>query len=329
MSPSPTLREELEAVRKGRGVQEPQTRNRMGPRLRRQCHVDSSTTHSDARQALIALLRKATDRLPVELQLAANAMFAIDDRYLQRFLRQRYEALAALWNCDFRTVQRRCDEALDLITDYLDQHEEGHTLAVGKSDVFDAESWYLERLGALLLLNRHSPEAIEERTLVASVDGLTQLEVAFGVPRHPQESRPELDLDMDILYGARLDSVHRPGDNMFVSRLILPRPLRYGERHTYVRTVRIPAGQLMVPRYVHLPLRRCDLLELRVKFRLDALPRAVWLVSRQPEMVYTNQRLGDERIQPDAIGEVYVRFTDLQVGFGYGVAWLPADGDHE
>ena len=329
MSSPGVLRSELEAVRKGRGVQEPQLRSRMGPLLRRLCGVDSNTPHSDARRALATFLTNASDGLPIELRLAAQAMFAVDDRYTHRFLRQRYEALAVVWNCDFRTVQRRCNEALNLMSDRFRQPDNTVPPASEKSDVFDAEAWYLERFSAVVLLNKEQPEAIEERTLVATMDGLSRFGVAFGVPRHPQENRPQLGLDLDILYGARLDSIQRPSDNLFVQYLTLPRSLRYGERHTYVRTVRIPAGQLMVPRYVHLPLRRCDLLELRIKFRPDALPRVIWLVSRVPEMVYTNQRPGKERIEPDQLGEVYVRFSELQVGFGYGVAWLPADGDHE
>lgn len=328
--PGETLRDELEAVRKGRGVQEPQLRARVGPQLRRLCQIGADTPHGTARRVLADFLHRAADDLPAELQLAANVMFAVDDRYVQRFLRQRYEALAALWNCDFRTVQRRCDEALTLIVERLQEYDLPALLQEpDQSDAFDAGSWYVARLSAVLLLNRARPEAIEERTLVAATDGLSQLGVALGVPRHPQERRPQLEVDMEILYGARLDAVQRPGENMFVSVLTLPRPLGYGERHTYVRAVRIPPGQLMVPRYVHVPVRRCDLFELRVKFRPEALPRAVWLVSRLPELVFVDQQPGKLRIEPDPLGEVFARFSELQLGFGYGIAWLPAGGGHE
>jgi hypothetical protein len=323
------LREELETLRKGRGVQEPQLRSRMGPLLRHSSGVDAHTTHGDARRALTALLVRAADALPGDLRLAAHAMFAIDDNYSHRFLRQRYEVLARLWNCDFRTVQRRCDEALDFVVDQLSVASKLPSPVPEDSDAKAADSWYLERFSAVLLLNREQPQAIEERTLVATIDGLSQLDVAFGVPRHPRENRSQLAVDMEVLYGAQLVSIRRPGENYFVQYLALPRPLRTGERHTYARSVKIPPGQLMVPRYVHLPIHRCDLLELRVKFPLDALPRAVWLVSRLPELALASLRPGPHRIEPDSLGEVYVRFTDLRLGLGYGVAWLPAERDHE
>jgi hypothetical protein len=318
------LRDELEVLRKGRGLQEPQIRDRVGPTLRRLCGVGATTSHSDARRALVDLLMNASGALPDDLRQAASVMFAINNDFRHRFLRQRYESLAQRWNCDFRTVQRRCDEALDLLHDEFEGRT-GPSRSVGSStDVFDSDAWYLERVSVVLLLNRDRPLAIEERTLVSTVDGLSRLGVAVGVPRHPAEKRPELGVETDVLYGAAEESVLHPSENMFVQYLRLPRPLSHGERHTYARSMRIPKGQLMVPRYVHLPVHRCDEFSLRVKFDTAAPPSAVWLITKVPEMVFTNQRPGPERLELDAIGEVHVRFTDLQLGFGYGVAWLPS-----
>jgi len=319
------LRGELEAARKGRGVQEPDVRGRMGPVLRTLCGVGPGTPHSHARRALITYLGGASDALPDDLRLAARAMFGIEDGYRLRFLRQRYDVLAVRWNCDFRTVQRRCDEALALIADQFDQT--GVPAASSTAEVFDAAAWYVERFGAVLLLDRR--EAIEERTIVSTVDGLSRVGIAFGLPRHPGERRPRLDVDLGILYGAEHDSVRRFGENLFVQYLILPRPLRHGERHTYARSIRIPDDQLMVPRYVHLAVHRCDTFELRVKFARDTRPDLVWVLSKVPEIVYADQRPGRDVVTPDPLGEVLVRFTDLQPGFGYGVAWLPAGRDHE
>ena len=320
---------ELEAIRKGRGVQEPQLRNRIGPGLRSLCGISVHTSHGDARRALIATLAVACNDLSAELKLAAQAMFAIADGYHHRFLRQRYDALAAKWNCDFRTVQRRCDEALGLISAELWKNGEPARPVPATTDVFNPDAWYLERLNTVLLLNRKQPEVIEERTIVATTDGLARIGMPFGVLRHPEEVKPQVEVDVELLYGARLDSVQHPVEDMFIHYLELPRPLRHGERHTYARIVRIPTDQLMVPRYVHLPLNRCDLFELRVKFDNAALPRVVWLVSQIPEKLFTTHRPGKDLIEPDALGEVHVKFTDLRLGFGYGLSWLPAMNDHE
>jgi hypothetical protein len=317
------LRDELEALRKGRGLQEPQIRDRVGIELRRLCSIGAATSHSDARRALTSLLGNACDALPGDLRLAASVMFAIDEGHRHRFLRQRYEALARQWNCDFRTVQRRCDEALDLLADQLQDRAGPSRQACSCTEVFDASAWYLERISVALLLNGERPQAIEERTVVSTTDGLSRLGVAVGLPRHPAEQRRELDVETEVLYGAALESQLHPSENMFVQYLRLPRPLSHGERHTYARSMRIPKGQLMVPRYVHLPVHRCDEFTLRVKFDTAAPPRAVWQIAKIPEMVFTNQRPGPELIELDPVGEVHVRFTDLQLGFGYGVAWQP------
>jgi hypothetical protein len=277
----------------------------------------------------VALLTTGCSGLPDELKLAARVMFAIEDGYRHRFLRQRYDALAAVWNCDFRTVQRRCDEAIELICRQLNEQPAGRVRAAHPTpvtaDAFDQNSWYLEQLSTVVLLNQEQPAAIDVRTMVSTSDGLVDIALPFGMPRHPREDRPRLGIEVDMLYGARLDSAHTVGDNLVIHRLVLPRPLARGERHSFARILRIPQGQLMAPRYIHLALHRCDRFELRVKFDDTNPPRAVWLVAGMPEMVYANHRPGRDRIEPDALGEVHVTFTDLQRGLGYGVSWLPGE----
>lgn len=323
MSPERELRAELEALRKGRGLLEPQIRDRVGPNLRQLCGVGPTTSHSDVRRTVVGLLMNASEDLPDDLRLAATVMFAINDHYRHRFLRQRYESLALQWNCDFRTVQRRCDEALDLLGDQLDGRAGPSREPGSSTDVFDSGAWYLERVSVTLLLDRERPQAIEERTLVSTVDGLSRLGVAVGLARHPDEKRPQLEIETEVLHGVAVESVQHPSENMVVQYLRLPRSLSHGERHTYAQSMRIPKGQLMVPRYVHLPVHRCDEFTLRIKFDTAALPRTVWLIAKVPEIVFTNQRPGSELLELDPLGEVHVRFTDLQLGFGYGVAWLP------
>jgi hypothetical protein len=300
----------------------------MGPTLRRLCGVDPTTRHSDARRALLTMLDDASKALPPELQLATSVMFAIDEDHRHRFLRQRYESLAQRWNCDFRTVQRRCDEAVDLLSEQIDRRADVPHRRGESAKVFEADAWYLHHVRVVLLLNRKRPQAFEERTLVSTMDGLSKLGVAVGLPRHPDEERSQLAVETEVLYGAELESTQSLSETMFVQYLRLPRPLTHGERHTYARRIGIPDGQLMAPRYVHIPVHRCDQFDLRVKFPPAALPPAVWLLDRVPEMVFTNGRPGPRRIQPDPLGEVHARFTDLQLGFGYGVAWLPGKEDN-
>lgn len=232
MSSERVLRDELEALRKGRGLQEPQIRDRVGPTVRRLCGVGAATLHGDARRALLALLTNASEALPADLHLAATVMFAIDEDYRHRFLRHRYEALAQRWNCDFRTVQRRCDEALRLLSDQLKDRAGPSREGGDSNDAFDTTAWYLERISVALLLDRGRPQAIEERTVVSTMDGLSRLGVLFGLPRHPDEAKPDLDAELEVLYGAALETTLHPSENLFVQYLRLPRPLSQGEKHT-------------------------------------------------------------------------------------------------
>jgi hypothetical protein len=214
---------------------------------------------------------------------------------------------------------------LDLLADQLGSAAGAARQSGDSAEVFDADAWYLERARLVLLLNKDRPQAIEERTLVSTTEGLRRIGVAVALPRHPREARDDLGIETEMLYGADIERRAHPSDSMFVQYLRLPRPLSHGERHTYARSIHIPRDQIMVPRYVHLPVHRCDQLEIRVKFDPMAMPRAVWRIDKVPEMVYASGRPGNDRLELDSLGEVHVEFSDLQLGVGYGVGWLPSN----
>ena len=61
--------------------------------------------------------------------------------------------------------------------------------------------WYVESFTALLRLDTAQPEAIEDRIIVATVDGLRELTTSISVPRHPDDSSPAHQLNAELLYG--------------------------------------------------------------------------------------------------------------------------------
>lgn len=184
-----------------------------------------------------------------------------------------------------------------------------------------ANGWYVESFTALLRLDAQPIEALERRRIVATADGLSELVTAVSVPRHPETPDEPQDLESELLYGGFLQGRQQPYDGYFEHVIVLPRPLRAGERHEYGLRLRIPDGQLMNSHYVHVPRRRSDHFELRIRFGDPRPPTPAWVVRAAPPAVIHRGEPTGERLAPDRFGDVSVSFTGLRVGLGYGVCW--------
>jgi Helix-turn-helix domain len=184
-----------------------------------------------------------------------------------------------------------------------------------------SDDWYIESFRALLRLDAEPVEAIEQRLVVAAKDGLSELATSISVPRHPDDAGSAHRLNAELLYGGSLAVREQPYESYFRNVIVLPAPLRAGERHEYALRLRIPRGQQMASHYVHVPFRRSDYFELRVRFSLDRLPRSVWVLSGAPTAVIYQRSPASQTLSPDRFGEIHVRFRDLRLGLGYGVCW--------
>jgi Helix-turn-helix domain len=182
-------------------------------------------------------------------------------------------------------------------------------------------SWYIRSFVALLRMDTDPPEAQEHRIVVATADGLTELTTAVSVPRHPADSSSSHRLEVELLHGGLLQLREQPWETYFRNMIVLPRALRVGEQHEYALRLRVPPGQPMAAHYVHVPHRRSDYFELRVRFHLDRLPRAVWMLPGVPTAVIYQRSPFRQTLVPNLAGEVHVKFRQLQVGLGYGVCW--------
>jgi hypothetical protein len=183
------------------------------------------------------------------------------------------------------------------------------------------DGWFNESCTALLLLTAEPIESLERRVVVAAVDGLSELVTSISVPRHPGDASQEHDLDVELLHGGALVRREQPYECYFKNVVVLPKPLRLGQHHEYAVRFRIPQQQLMASHYVHVPFRRTDRFEARVRFDPRHLPRAVWKLSGAPTAVLYERCRGQEELVPDRFGEVHACFSDLRVGLSYGVCW--------
>ncbi|MBV9451910.1 MAG: helix-turn-helix transcriptional regulator [Streptosporangiaceae bacterium] len=183
------------------------------------------------------------------------------------------------------------------------------------------DGWFTESFTALLRLDIEPIEAMERRLIVATTDDLTELATSVSVPRHPDDVSGGHGLDSELLYGGSLELREQPYESYFRNVIVLPRPLRQGERHEYALRLRIPPGQPMAPHYVYVPFHPSDHFDLRIRFPLRDPPRAVWVLRAVPTAVIYEGKPTAETLVPDRFGEVHVSFHDLQLGFGYGLCW--------
>ena len=188
----------------------------------------------------------------------------------------------------------------------------------------EANSWFIESVSALLRMDADLIEALERRVVVATTDGLSAIVTSVSVPRHPQDAGQAHGLESELLYGGSIERRLQPYDGYFQNVIVLPRPLRVGERHEYAMRLTIPAGQRMTPHYVHVPYRRSDHFELRVRFDPRRLPECVWILRDAPAALIYQGAPTAETVTPDRFGDIRISFRDMRPGFGYGVRWAEA-----
>jgi hypothetical protein len=183
------------------------------------------------------------------------------------------------------------------------------------------DGWFFESFSALLRLDSDPVEAIEFRRVVATTDGIAELVTSLSVPRPPEDSGGEHDLQSELLYGGSLERRLQPYDSFFQNVIVLSQPLRSGDRHEYAIRHRIPAGQNMSSHYAHVPYRRSDRFDLRVRFGAEGAPREVWALRDAPTAAIYARQPTPEILVPDRFGELAVSFEKLRPGLGYGISW--------
>jgi hypothetical protein len=187
------------------------------------------------------------------------------------------------------------------------------------------DDWFIGSFTALVRVDTEPVEVIERRTIVATADDVTEIPTSVSVPRHPDVLDRPVGLEPELLYGGSLERCRQPYDSFFVNVIRLPRPLRAGERHEYSIRLRIPPGQRMASHFLHVPFRRSDHFELRVRFDQRRMPRTVWRLDGAPTAVIYQRDPDALTMVPDQFGEVYAEFRDMRPGLGYGIRWRESD----
>jgi hypothetical protein len=305
------LGEELGRLRRGRGVMAEDLPDRVGPTLRRMAGIEFGSNAGDTRKRLIGLLEDLAAGLPEDLRTAFCAALALREDVQFRFLDQRMRWLANGLQRDVRTARRRADEAIRLVDDTVD---------VPTRPPGGYEDWYLVRLRSLLLLDQAEPSAIEERTLVAARDDLTEIYIATSMPT-PRGGRPqERSAQLKVLYGGSLIGATWPTATYFRYAIRLPQPLERGQSHEFGISITTPRDQPLNPRYGIQPLRRCDEFDLRIRFGA-AKPPSVWHIAGLPRGMVDDFADPQALVHPDVTGDIHMWYQHLKLGLVYGARW--------
>ncbi len=308
-----TLTDELKRLRKGRGVHAANIAERAGPALRRLCGLRPDDVAATVRDRLVTTLRELAGELPDDLELALLVELGMHDGATQQQLGERLDWLAARIARDARTARRRADLACERLAELAGALPERAPEA--------GDGWYVRRFTALVRLDGRAPEVTETRTVVATRDGVGELETAFSLPRHPADRRPTHDLGVALLYGGRLVRRQQRSESHFEFAVELPAALGAGEHHEYALRLRVPDGQPVRQHYVFIPHRRCDLFEMRLRFDPARVPRRLWRVTESPVRVIDDGQPSGEPLEADPAGEIHQVFPGPRQGFAYGVQW--------
>jgi hypothetical protein len=308
-----TLADELKRLRKGRGVHAPDIVERAGPRLRRLCGIRPDDLPATVRDRLATTLVELSRRLPGDLALALLVELGLHEQAVRPKLGERLDWLAGQLARDARTARRRADLACERLAEVAG--------VLPAAPAGSGEGWYVERFSALVLMDGSTPEVTETRTIVATRDGIGELDTEFSLPRHPDDRRPTHDLGVALLYGGKLVRRQRRSESHFEFSVELPGVLGAGQHHEYALRLRVPVGQPVRDHYLFIPHRRCDLFEMRLRFDPRRVPRRMWRVTESPVRVVDDGEPSGELLRPDAAGEIHQVFSGPRLGFAYGVQW--------
>lgn len=230
------------------------------------------------------------------------------------------ERLARLYQCSVSDLladlgSYRC---LDAMHDHAGRVA-SQDLEVSKREAPDG--WFVRSLVTLLRLDTATPTALEERTVVATQDGIGEIATSMSVPRHLDDKSLAHGLVVDLLSGGRLEMRDQPYESNFRHVVALAAPLAAGQEHEYRLSIQIPLGQLMENHSIHIPLQRSDVFKLTVRFALERLPADIWVLPGVPPAVLRDVEPRGHTIQADKVGEVTIEFRDLMQGRAYGLKW--------
>lgn len=303
------LADELRKLWKGAGVLAVPIEPKVGPELRRRSGITGDDSPAEVRRKVESWLRSVIDQLPPDLRPSMFAAFALDRAAPGLLFKERMESLADRTGISTRTLRRKLDTGIS----HLIEHEPA------ADPPNSGPGWHTRELDVLVNLELPLPEVFEFRRVVAERDRLAAVELAFTVAAPPDVAAPAFDID--VFCGGVLTATRRQARDRMGYDIILPRPLpRNGEQDVVVR-YRLREGRVFAPHYACVPVGRCDLFRLHVRFDRDRPPKTVWRVDGILQRDLDDPLTAGQPCRLDAAGEISAEFRELGVGRSYGFRW--------
>jgi len=308
---------EIRQLHKGRGVQAGNLDSRLGPLLG---ELAGTADAAARRQALIAEINRCTGQLLEDYRKAIGASLALSEETADEPLfTRRASWLAEEIDRDSRTALRRIREAewrlAELIAAELGRRR-------GRIPVAP-DGWYVAELWTIMRVDGDIVESEQDRRIVSTRDGLTEVMAWLDLPS--DTNQPGSELRAEIRYGGRLLRKEQQSGNRFNLMVQLPKPLQPGEEHEYGLILRMPRHMLKRPHCLVTPECQFGRFDLTVRFDPARLPEWIRRVDGETVRTFDHPRPIGELLVPDAAGEVHQEFRDLALYLGYGIQWAPPD----
>jgi hypothetical protein len=310
------LVDEIRLLRKGRGLQVGDLDSRLGPLLR---ELAGSGDAADRRRALIAAISRCTEQLVDGYRTAIEASLALSAETMQEpYFGARVTRLAHQFERDDRTALRRIDQAERRLAELIATELRDRRARIPATP----QGFYVDELRTVLRLDKETMVSDEDRRIVSTCEGLTEVVMLVDVPGEANE--PGADLRAEIKYGGRLLRKQQPGRNSFKFVVCLPEPLQPGQAHGYGLILHMPRRMLRLPHYLVTPECQFNKFDLRIRFNSEPLPAWIRRVEGETVRKFEHAPPPENPLVLDAAGEVYQEFRDLALYLGYGIQWKPA-----
>lgn len=282
--------------------------DRIGPGLRVACGVSPDDSPAVIRRKVGERLAELCGRLPADLRISALAALALHPEADHQFMQDRMTWAARQINRDHpRAAVRRMKAGFGIIAEQLDDLVDDPSMNQG---------WHTGSLRALLRMDVDPPQLVEERTIVATADGLEEIEVRLSAPGDGAGN----PIAATVLYGGEITASERIASSHRKFALRLPEPLPAGRQHEYGVRFTAHPRDVMPPYYVLTPLQPCARFSVRVRFG-GGVPTRIWRVDGIPPRAFDDYTPENGLVDADRFGEVALEFSRLHQGLSYGVRW--------
>jgi hypothetical protein len=315
------LLEELQRLRKGRGVYHPSGQERFGSHIRAVC----GAVGPDAPLTLLRSMfsRSVDDLLGDEggarMLLRAASGLAPEGR-LDEFSTygKRVSWLASKLHVGERTVEKRVDRALI-------QYVDAAIAVFSRISAADADPGFvIDAFRVDLSFIGDRPRVLEERKIRCACEQLDVVRIRFGILSPPSGNGHERPFEIEVREGGSLTRVDS-WSSMVAYEIKLTQPLVRGQMHKLVSRLVPARGQPLAPHYVVQPITSVESFTINAHFDQHKRPVRVRRVNRAPHGEIDISFPGDEVLELDAGGKVETTFLRIRDSRSYGLAWTWGD----